>query len=63
MGLNDPTIYVYQLIYDENDNNETKIIQYFIMHGLVLCIKVDIFMCHKCSMHGDSVTIKQFKYL
>ena len=36
-----PTTCVYQFIYDENDIVDTKIIQYFIMNGLVLCIKVD----------------------
>ena len=36
MVLGDPTTCVYQLIFDENESNDTKIIQYFIMHGLVL---------------------------
>ena len=44
--MGDPTTYVYQLIYDENENNDTKIIQYFIMHGLVLCIRVDSYVSH-----------------
>ena len=33
-------------IYDENDNDDTKIIQYFIMHGMRLCIKVDSYVAH-----------------
>ena len=32
--IGDPTTCVYQIIYDENDSDETKIIKYFIMHGL-----------------------------
>ena len=46
MGLGDPTICVYQLIFDENENIDTNIIQYFIMHGLGLCIKLDSFVAH-----------------
>ena len=45
MILGDPTTCVCQLIFDD-DSNDTKIIQYFIMHGLVLCIKFDGFMAH-----------------
>ena len=36
MKFGDPTTCVYQLIYDENDSNDKKIIQYFIMLGLGL---------------------------
>ena len=46
MGLGDPTTCVYQFILDENDINYKKIIQYFIIHVLVLCIKLDIFVVH-----------------
>ena len=46
MGLGDPTSCVYQLITDESDSNEAKIIQYFTMHGLQLCIKLDSFVSH-----------------
>ena len=42
----DPTKCVYQFIYDENGSGETNIIQYFIMNGLGLCIKVDIYVAH-----------------
>ena len=46
MGLIDPTTCFYQFIFDENDSNYTSIIQYFIMHGLGLCIKLNIFVAH-----------------
>ena len=36
LGMGHPTTCVYQFIYDENDNDETKVIQYFIMHVLGL---------------------------
>ena len=44
--MGDPTTCVYQLIYDESESDYTKIIQYFIMHGLGLCIKVDVYVAH-----------------
>ena len=34
--MGDLTTCVYQFICDENENGDTKIIQYFIIHGLVL---------------------------
>ena len=46
LGMGDPTTCVYQLIYYEKDNNYTQITQYFIMHVLGLCIKVDIYVAH-----------------
>ena len=46
LGMVYPTRCVHQLIYDENDNDDTNIIKYFIMHGLGLCIKVDSYMSH-----------------
>ena len=46
LGMGDPTTYVYQFIYDEKDSVDTNIIQYFIMHGLVLCIKFDSYVAH-----------------
>ena len=42
----DPTTCVYQFIYDEKDSVDTEIIQYFIIHGLGLCIKVDFYVAH-----------------
>ena len=44
--MGDPTTCVYQLIYYENHSDDTNIIQYFIMHGLVLYIKVDSYLAH-----------------
>ena len=29
-----------------NDRDDKNIIQYFIMHGLVLCVKVDSYVAH-----------------
>ena len=46
MGMGDPRTCVYQFIYDENDSDDTNIIQYFIMHGLGLWIKIDIYVAH-----------------
>ena len=46
MVLGDPTTYVYQFIFDENDSNDTNITQYFIMHGLGSWIKLNIFVAH-----------------
>ena len=44
LGMVDPTTCVYQFIYDEKDENYTQITQYFIMHVLGLCIKVDSYV-------------------
>ena len=46
VGLGYNTTCVYQFIFGENDSNDTKIIQYFIMHGPVLCIKLNSFVSH-----------------
>ena len=46
IGMGDPTTHDYQFIYNKNDSIDTKIIQYFIMHGLGLCIKVDSYVAH-----------------
>ena len=46
LGMGDPSTCVYQIIYDEKDKNDTHIAQNFIMHRLVLCIKVDIYVIH-----------------
>ena len=42
----DSTACVYQLIYDENESDDTKIIQQFIMHGLGLLIKGYSYLSH-----------------
>ena len=44
--MGDPKTNVYQFIYDENDNDETKITQNFIMQRLGLCIRVDGYVPH-----------------
>ena len=68
LGVGDTTTCVYQFIYDENESDDTKIIQYFIMHGLVLCIKVDSYMSHMFYVWSFShdtavpVAIKNNKY-
>ena len=46
MGLGDTKTCVYQFIFDKNDSNDTNIVKYFVMHGLVLCIKLDNFVAH-----------------
>ena len=46
LGMGDPTTWFYQFINDENDSDETKIVQFFNMHGLGLCIKVDSCVTH-----------------
>ena len=59
--MGDPTTCVYQLIYYEKDNNDTQMTQYFIMHGLGLCIKVDSYASHMfyawSFSHNTEVTI------
>ena len=44
--MGDPTTCVYQVIQDEKESIETKLIQYFIMNVLLLCIKVDTYVEH-----------------
>ena len=61
LGMGDPTTYFYQLVYDETGNADTEIIQYSIMHGFVLRIKVDSYvanMLYKWSFsHNTAVPI------
>ena len=45
-GMGDPTTCFHQLLYNGNDNDGKEIIQYFIMHELGLCIKVDSYLAH-----------------
>ena len=57
-----------ELIYDENESDDKKIIQYFDMHGLILCIKVDGSVSHMLYAWSFSnntafpITIKKNKY-
>ena len=44
--MGDPTTFIYHFIYNKEDKNDTQITQYFIMHVLGLCIKVDSYMDH-----------------
>ena len=44
--MGDPTTCVHQFIYNENENDEMKTIQYFLMNGLVLFINVDSYAKH-----------------
>ena len=46
LGISDTKTYVYKLMYDEKGTDDTNIIQYVIMHVLVLCIKVDSYVAH-----------------
>ena len=46
LGISHPTSFVHQFIYDENDNDEMKTMQYFLMNGLVLFINVDRYVEH-----------------
>ena len=46
LGMGDPTTCIYLFIYDEHDNDNTKIIQYIIICGLVLCIKLYSYVSH-----------------
>ena len=46
LGMGDPATCVYHFIYDEKDKNNTHTTQYFIIHGLGLCIKVDSYEDH-----------------
>ena len=67
LGMGYPTKYIYQSICDENDSDDTNIIQYFIMYGLLLCIKVDSYVAHMlyaCSFNHNTavpIAIKKIK--
>ena len=68
MVLGDPKTCVYQFIFDKYDSNEKNIIQYCFMHGLVLCIKLNIHVAHMfytwSFIHNTAVaiSIKKNKY-
>ena len=63
--MGDSTTCVYQFIDKENDNDDMKIIQYFIMHGLGICINLDSYVAHMlcaCSfIHNTTVPIAIMK--
>ena len=54
--MGDPTTCFYQFIYDEKESVDTQIIQYFIMNGLVLCIKLNIYI--SCMLYAWSLCRK-----
>ena len=68
-GMDDPTKFVYKFIHDEKDSFDTKIVQYFILYGLGLCIKVDCYVAHMFYAWSFShnievpIAIKKNKYL
>ena len=46
MGFVDPTTFVYRFNFYYYCSNGTKIIQYFVMHRLGLCIKLNNYFAH-----------------
>ena len=44
MGLGDLTTFFYQYFFRKYDSNGTNIIQHFVIHGVVLFIKLNIFV-------------------
>ena len=69
LGMGDPKTCVYQLICNEKYSVDTYIIQYFIIHGLGLCIKVDgyeAYMSYAWSLSNNKavpIAIHKNKYL
>ena len=65
IGMVNPKTCDYQFIYYERDSVDTNIIQYFIMHGLGLFIKVDSYVAHMfyewSFSHNTAVTIDIMK--
>ena len=59
--MGDQKTCVYQFTHNENDSDDTKIIQHFIMRRLELCIKVDSYAAHMFYVwsfsNNESVTI------
>ena len=45
-GMGDPTICVYQFIYNEKDIVDIKKIHYFIVNRLVLFVKIHSYVAH-----------------
>ena len=61
-GVGDPISCIYQFIYDESDNDDTKI------KDILLCMYWDyvsryIVMWHTCSMNFYSVIINYLLYI
>ena len=68
LWMGDLTKCVYQFLYNEKDSVYTEIIQYFIIHGLGLCIKLISYVAHVLYtwsfIHNTAVpiAIKKKKY-
>ena len=66
--MGDPTTCVYQFVYDERYSVDTDVIEYFIMHGLGLCIKLNMYVAHMfyawsfSNNTAVSIAIKKKKY-
>ena len=46
MGLGDPKTVVCQFIFDKEHIYNTHIIQYFVVNGIGLCIKLNSYVSH-----------------
>ena len=68
MGLGDLKTCVYQVTFYKEDTDNTHILKYFVMDGLVICIKLNSYVAHIfyawSFIHNASVTIliKHNKY-
>ena len=68
MGLGDTKICLYQFTFYKEDTYNTYILKYFVMKGLVICIKLNSYAAHMlyaCPLsHNTSVpiVIKHNKY-
>ena len=65
LGMGYPITCFYKFMYNENDSDDTHITQYFIMHGLGLCIKVNSYVARMfyawSFSHNTAVTIAKKK--
>ena len=46
MGLGDLKTFVYQVTFYKEDTDNTHILKYFVMDGLVICIKLNSYVAH-----------------
>ena len=64
MVLGDTNACVYWFTFDKEDSKDTQIIQYFVMHGLVLCIKLKSYAAHifyTCSLGHNKASLTTIK--
>ena len=57
LGMGDPTTFAYRFIYYEKYKNDTQRMRYFIMHGLVLFIRLYSYvarMFYACSFSNNT---------